>query len=125
MRRSIRDLKMELEVLTFIIGLILLIIGISGIFFPDSSPDFLKIVHKDFGGWIYWTTLLGVLLILIGGWYMIDNIRKRREFESLIKTDSKVKFIKNKDRIEFLAWNLTSDHERRLWEKKKEFGIKN
>lgn len=124
MKRIFRDFKLELEVFVFIIGLILLIIGITGVFFPDNSPDFLKSIHRDFGGWIYWSAFGGFLLVLIGGWYMVDNLRKRREFEKLMETDSKAKFIKNKERVEFLAWVLTSDHERRLWEKKKEFGIK-
>jgi hypothetical protein len=123
-KRFIRDFKLEIEVLVFVFGLILLMIGVSGVFFPDSSPDFLKSIHRDIGGWVYWLALIGVLLLIIGGFYMIDNLRKRREFEKLIKTDSKVKFVKEKERIEYLAWILTTDHEKRLWEKKKEFGIK-
>jgi hypothetical protein len=124
MRRFIKDFKLELEVFVFLIGIILFIIGITGSVMPDSSPDFLKSVHRDLGGWVYWCALIGILMMVVGGWYMIDNIRKRREFEKLINTDSKVKFVKNQERIEFLAWVLTSDHERRLWEKKKKFGIK-
>lgn len=125
MKRFIRDFRLEAEVFMFIIGLILFIIGFTGIFFPTSSPDFLRSIHEDLGGWTYWSAVLGFFLMIGGGWYMVDNLRKRREFENLINTDRKVEFVKNKDRAEFLAWVLTSDHERRLWEKKKEFGIKN
>jgi len=124
MRRIIRDFKLEIEVLIFVIGLILFIIGITGIFFSDSSPEFLKSIHRDFGSWTYWSAVIGILLLIGGGWYMIDNLRKRREFEKIINVDSKAKFIKSKDRLEYLAWALTSDHEKRLWKKKKEFKIK-
>jgi hypothetical protein len=123
-KRFVRDFKLEIEVLLFVFGIILLIIGVTGIAMPDSSPDFLKSIHRDLGGWVYWLALIGILMIIVGGFYMVDNLLKRREFERLIKTDSKVKFVKDKDRIEYLAWILTSDHEKRLREKKKEFGMK-
>lgn len=124
MKRFVRDFKLEIEVLLFVFGIILLIIGVTGIAMPDSSPDFLKSIHRDLDGWVYWLALAGALMIIVGGFYMVDNLLKRREFERLMKTDSKARFVKDKDRVEYLAWILTSDHERRLMEKKKEFGMK-
>ena len=124
MKRFLKDFKLEIEIFLFIISFILFIIGITGVFFQDSSPVFLQDIHKDIGGWVNWCAFAGVILLFVSGWYMIDNIRKRREFKKLINTDSKAKFIKNKERIEYLAWVLTTDHEKELWKKKQEFGIK-
>ena len=123
MRRFIRDFKLEIEAFVLIVGLMLFAIGTLGIFAP--SGGFLESFLRDVGAWKWWCFLIGILMIIGGGWYTIDNVRKRREFERLIKSESKAKFVKNKDRIEYLAWSLTSEHESRLWEKKKEFGIKN
>ena len=124
MTRYLRDIKLELEIFVFVIGLILFIIGSTGIFMPEDSPGFLKSIHADIGGWIYWGAAIGLILLVVSGWYMVDNLRKRREFEKLIKTKKKMEFIKNQERTEFLAWTLTTQHEQRLFDKKEEFGIK-
>ena len=124
MSRLMRDFKLEVECLLFIFGLFIFIIGIAGIFFKDASPEPLKGIIQDFGGWVYWCALVGFLLVLGAGYYTFDNLKMRHEFKKLLGTDSKAKFVKNQDRLEFLAWTLTSEHEKRLWEKKKEFGIK-
>ena len=120
---------MEIEVLLLIFGLFLLIMGILGVFvYSDSNisnaPEPIKSMLSDFGDWKYWSTLIGFILVIGAGYYAFDNLRKRREFSKLLDTDSKAKFIKNQERLEFLAWTLTSEHEKEIWRKKKEFKIK-
>ncbi len=68
--------------------------------------------------------MAGPIILIAGGWYFFDNLRKRKEFKELMETTSKAKFIRNMDRAEFLAWKLTMDHQKQLMDKKKEFHIK-
>src|SRR3989304_326083 len=88
------------------------------------SGGFLKDVDRWSGEWIVWIAVAGPILLLSGGWYFIDTIRKRREFDRLIDTDSKAKFVRNQDRIEFLAWLLGSGYHKRAEANKTEFNLK-
>jgi hypothetical protein len=109
-----------------IMGLILTILGILGMFY--SGSDFLKGnvqgVIDLIGDWKYWCILVGPILVLAGGWYFFDNIKKRQEFKELMETTSKKKFLQNLDRVEYLAWKLTPWHRIELSKKKRKFNIK-
>ncbi len=63
-------------------------------------------------------------MLIAGAWYFFDNVKMRREFKELMETTSKAKFIRNLDRVEYLAWKLTPDHQNQLTKKKSEFHIK-
>ncbi len=62
-------------------------------------------------------------MLLAGAFYFGDTIKKHREFNKLIDTDSKAKFVQNQDRIEYLAWLLSARFEKKVQEKKKEFRL--
>lgn len=92
---------------------------------PDSRlPDFLQDIDTRIGNWIIWVAFVGILLLFSGGWYFGDTIRKRREFNRLIETDSKAKFVRNQDRLEELAYfYLGSEYRKRVEAKKREFDL--
>ena len=123
-RRFLTNYALQFGLVLFILGIILTILGILGVFYGESDINFLKQATDAVGDWIYWCILIGPVLLIAGGWYFIDNIMKRREFRELMETTSKSKFIKNQDQAEFLAWKLTPKHQNQLMEKKKEFHIK-
>jgi hypothetical protein len=132
-RRKITNHTLKIALVLFIIGIILTILGIYGVFIYDSKvqpgeegapPEFVINLMKGVGDWIYWCVLAGPLILIAGGWYFFDNIQKRKEFNELMATTSKAKFIRNLDRAEFLAWKLTMNHQTQLIDKKKEFHIK-
>ena len=124
LKRTFTIHALKFGLLFFIIGIILTILGVLGVFAYESMPDSLKDTIDSIGNWIYWCVLIGPLLLIGGGWYFFDSIRKRKEFKELISATSKAKFIRNQDRIEFLAWKLTPEHQNQYIEKKKEFHIK-
>lgn len=135
LRRSIATFTLQLGLIIFIIGVILTILGIWGVFIyeePKADPITGELPPEEqddrimnaIGDWKYWCILIGPILLIAGGWYFFDNIMKRREFKELMETTSKSKFIKNQDQAEFLAWKLTPKHQNQLMEKKKEFHIK-
>jgi aspartokinase-like uncharacterized kinase len=124
LKRTISNHALIISLLLFIIGIILTLWGILGVFVYDSLSDSVKDFVDSIGDWIYWCILAGPLILIAGGWYFFDNIKKRKEFKELMETTSKAKFIRNMDRAEFLAWRLTMDHQRQLMDKKKEFHIK-
>lgn len=123
--RILRELRLELSAMVFIAGLIMtaLIVNRFAIT-PANLPEFLRELDEDIGQWMVWILVIGPVVLFSGGWYFIDTIRKRREFERLIDTESKAKFVRNQDRIEFLGWLLGSDYRKRGESKKTEFGLR-
>ncbi len=109
--------------ITLIIGIIALIIGIFG-YRQDIMPSFASSFIDRVGNWYLWGLLGGPFLIIIGGWYVNDGIKKRKEFKELIESTSKAKFIKNQRRIEELALDLTSAHEELVIQKMQELKIR-
>lgn len=110
----------------FFPGIILTILAINryGIT-PARLPEFFQDLDQRIGAWMIWVAFIGPLLLLGGGWYFFDTIRKRREFGRLIDIDSKAKFTRNQDRLEKLAWlYLGSEYTRKVQRKKEEFNIK-
>jgi|SRR3990170_6397129 len=109
----------------FIPGVILTIFAVNHLLGPDRLPEFLRAIDAGIGNWIVWVALVGPILLLGGGWYFFDTIRKRREFHRLIDTDSKARFVRDQDRIERLAWMyLGSEYVKRVQKKREELNIK-
>jgi len=126
--RIFRELRLELAAMVFFGGIVLTMFAVNRYALGGAGgtilPGFLKDVDRWIGEWIVWIAVAGPILLLSGGWYFIDTIRKRREFDRLIDTDSKAKFVRNQDRIEFLAWLLGSGYHKRAEAKKTEFNLK-
>ncbi|HEV8595181.1 MAG TPA: DUF3198 domain-containing protein [Thermoplasmata archaeon] len=121
-----RELRLELSAMFFFPGIILTIFAVNHYLVGAARlPDFLRDIDTKIGLWHVWVAFLGPLLLLGGGWYFFDTIRKRREFARLMDIDSKAKFVRNQDRLERLAWMyLGSEYTKRVQKKKDELNIK-
>lgn len=76
------------------------------------------------GNYNYWLAVILPLLTCIAFLYFIINYLRRSEFNRLVRTTSKAKFVRNLDRIEFLAWRLGPSFLEIVDEKKESFGLK-
>ena len=112
--------------MVFLPGIIMTIFAINRYAIGSSRlPDVLRNIDSAVGNWMIWIAFFGPLLLLGGGWYLFDTIRKRREFERLMDMDSKAKLVRNQDRLERLAWYyLGSEYVKRVQKRKEEFNIK-
>ena len=124
-----RELRLEMSAMVFFSGLLLTILTINRYALGGSGPgshlpEFFQDIDQRIGPWIIWVAFFGILLLLGGGWYFVDTIRKRREFRRLVETDSKAKFVRNQDRVEFLAWILGSDFQKQYDSKRQEFNLR-
>ena len=120
-----RDLRYELSTLVFGLGILSMVLAITYYLLPSQTPDWLMSINRGIGNWMIWVSFLGFLALVGGGYYFIDTIRKEREFERLVSTNSKEIFVKNQKRIEELAYyHLPSAYEKRYHAKRKEFRIK-
>lgn len=124
MPRFLKEYSLELSSIVFMVGVILTIFVILKYAFYGSAPSNLKEILDGIGGWIVWMVVVGPILMMGGGWYFFDGIKRRREFANLINTDSKAVFLRNLDRIEELAYYLTERHRQLFYDKKDEFKVK-
>ncbi len=123
--RRYREFRLEVGMIVLVAGIVFTILGVASFLVPSSAPAepdfFYDLIKNKIGNWIIWVLFWGPILLLAGGFYIGDTIKKYREFEKLIDTDSKAKFVQNQDRIEYLAWLLSARLEKRVQEKKEEF----
>jgi len=76
-----------------------------------------------FGDWVYWLALIGPVGFFIVIWWALDFVLKIRKLKELIDTESKAKFIKNMDDIDFLAWRLPKRYKAMVSRKKADLKI--
>lgn len=118
-----REVRLEVSLMTLIAALVMVVEAVTQSFWGSGAPQFLKDIHATVGGWIIWVWFFGLLFLLGGGYYTWDCVRKRREFRHLIDTTSRQKFLRNRERIELLAYILPRAYEREMRKKMKELDV--
>lgn len=104
-------------VVVFILGVVTSFLGILGTFMRNSLPDFLSGIKPTLdaiGDWNLWLVIVGPLLLVTGGWYVFDRIASKREFAGYMEANSKAVFVKNRQRVEELAWKLGSTYREKV-----------
>lgn len=122
----LREWTMEISFLVMMLGILLLFFTSMSIFFFTSTPQLLMDIIKPLNDthWDMWGFFCGLLLVIIGVLAFGDKIIKFLEFKRLLNSPSRATFIKNRDRLEFLAWRLTKQQEKELEEKLDDWKIK-
>ncbi|MEW5761427.1 MAG: DUF3198 domain-containing protein [Candidatus Thermoplasmatota archaeon] len=104
------------------------ILGVLGFWFEKEVKKSNIVQLKEWINYIGYSDIcfliIGFIVLCFAGYYFGENILNRRKFKKLVTTASKEKFIKNLDKIEELAYRLSTKHENIVVEKKKKFNIK-
>lgn len=120
----LREIKLELSYAILALGMLLTLFVIFNYLLLSSLPQSLVNIVDAVGNWIVWFVVVGPVLILVGGWYFGDTVRKRREFRKLINVPSKAHFVRNQDRLGELAWYLGSEYTKVLAERRRHWKIR-
>jgi len=118
-----RDYTLHMSGAALALGIVLLVLGILAFYLPDVLPEDWKTALKT-GGIYICSGALGLLLVIFAGYYFVDNVYKRRKFNKLFETASREKFVRNRDKLEELAFELSTKHERMVQKKVKEMKIR-
>ena len=122
------DQRMWISLITMILGVIFLVVSMSGLWFEDLNKgiieDFTSSLQQGDSDWNWWIFLLSVVAVIAGGGYFIDFIKKKKEFAKLIDTNSKKAFLEKQDEIEMLAYKLGTSFEDLVDEKIAQLKIK-
>lgn len=121
-----REWAMELGFLVMVIGIMFLFFTSLSLFFLSQTPqlllDVVRPLHETY--WDMWLFFIGIMMLIIGVLMFFDKVLKLLEFKQLLHSDSRATFLKNRDRIEYLAWKLTKRQEDEYEEKLDSWRIK-
>lgn len=92
-------------------------LGVIGYVASDLNND----VQAGLGPWSLWVLILGVLGLLIGGWYVAEQLYKRRKFQKLLATDKRSDFVGARKELDELARRLPDRYKPRIVEKEAAF----
>lgn len=101
-----------------------LLAGILG--YPETVGFYVNALPGADTGWQGWNTvvlLASPLVVLIGGWYVGEQIQVRRRFEELVETKKKSEFRKEIAELEDLARRLPPRYGERLEQRKDELNL--
>lgn len=127
MKRAVailREFRLEISSLVFVLGIIPTVLVILNSFFKDSLPSTVVDLLNAIGPWFVWLLVVGPILTLIGGFYFIDTLRKQRQFEKLVNVPSKARFVHNRERLETLTWYLPGEYRERYIKQRRRWKIK-
>ena len=105
-------------------GVPLAIISVIALLYKPDDTGITLTLHNVVGDWAYWIIIIGLILVLFGGYNIVKFLGQLKEFKTLMDTTGRVKFIKNQDRIEELAWRLHPKYEKQVIDRKAKFNIK-
>lgn len=78
-------------------------------------------VISALGAWALWVTILGALGVLMGGWYVGEQVYLRRKFERLVGTDKRSEFVSSRKDLDDIAKRLPESYKPRIKEKEAQF----
>jgi hypothetical protein len=65
--------------------------------------------------------VIGPIVMVAGAWWLADSVKKTHDLIKYLRVDSKAKFVKNLEDIEYLAWVLPRKYEDMVIDKKRQF----
>lgn len=115
----LREYVFILSIITLVIGIIITIVGVLGIWFPDSSNFMGDVVD-----WSFYILIIGLIILGTGIYYLYMFITKKNFIMKEIETNKRSEFIKNHGELKTAVKYLPSKYKDLLKQKEKEFKIK-
>ena len=121
--RFFRENILILSIITMIIGLIILIFGILGIWFQDEIKNILEFMSILFP-WCPYILIIGLLIFGTGLYYLYMFITKKNFIIKEIETNKRSEFIKKHVELKNSAKYLPIKYKEMIKQKEKEFKIR-
>jgi len=121
------EYRMEIGAVLSVLGGIGTLIAVVGVFLKNSMPSFLSGltgVASKLGDWNLWLLIIAPSALILGVWWVYDHFKKVKKLEDYLGENSKSKFLRNIDDIQYLGWSLPQRYEDMVLEKIDEFRIK-
>lgn len=119
----LRENILILSITTMIIGIIILLIGLLGVFFQDTMEEMMSSMN-DILPWSLYILILGLILFGTGIYYLYMFISKKNFVIKEIETNKRSEFIKQHAELKSSVKYLPSKYKEMLKQKEKELKIK-
>ena len=106
-----------------ILGIILLFIGTTGVWFQDIPMNILKF-SDDLIKWSLYLLIFGFIVFVTGVYYLYSFLKNRKFLLDEIKTNKRSELIKKHAELKNTVRHLPSKYQKMLEEKEEEFNIK-
>ena len=106
-----------------ILGCIVLVIGITGMWFQDILKNMLGF-SKETLNWSLYILILGFIVFGIGVYYLYSYITTRKFVNEELKTNKRSEFLKKHVEVKQKVKHLPSKYQKMLKEKEEELQIK-
>jgi len=118
-RMWLRNHMIAVSAVGSILFLVITAIGVMGTFF---SPD--GALYDGIGNWDMVMFGVGAIILGVFAYYLYDTVMTRKKFDELMNVQSRRKFVKNLDEIDFLAHKLPDSDWKRYQMTRKKYKIK-
>ena len=121
--KMMREYVLILSILSTILGAIVTIFGILGIWMKDLLINSLSI-SSDFLVWSPYILVIGIIVLLAGIWYLYDFFRNKKILLEELQTKKRSEFLKKHVELKDAARHLPSKYQQLLEEKERELNVK-
>jgi H+/Cl- antiporter ClcA len=118
-----REYIFGLSIVTMIVGLLVLFIGILGIWFADVATDVLSLADEAIV-WCPYVLIIGLIVFGAGLYYLYSFIKNKNFVLEEIETNKRSEFLKRHSDLKDSIRYLPSKYKEMLKEKERELKIK-
>lgn len=118
-----REYVFGLSIVAMIVGLIVLFIGVLGMWFGDVAKDLLNLTD-DAIAWGLYVLIIGLIVFGMGIYYLYDFIVKKKFVLEEIQTNKRSELLKRHSELKESVRHLPSKYKEMVKEKEKELRIK-
>jgi type VI protein secretion system component VasK len=119
----LREYVLVFSIILTILGIILLFISITGIWFKEIPENILKF-SKEILDWSLYLLIIGFIVFVAGVYYLYSFLKNRKFLLDEIKTNKRSELIKKHAELKNTVRHLPSKYQKMLEEKDEEFNIK-
>ena len=118
-----REYVFGLSIVATIVGLIVLFIGILGMWFGDVAKDLLNLTD-DAIAWGLYVLIIGLIVFGMGIYYLYGFIVKKKFVLEELQTNKRSELLKRHSELKEAVRHLPSKYKEMIKEKEKELRIK-
>ena len=119
----LREHVFVLSIILTIIGIILLFLGSTGMWFQDIPKNMLKL-SDDILNWSLYILIVGFIIFVAGVWYLYSFLKNRKFLLEEIETNKRSELIKKHAELKNTVRHLPSKYQKMLEDIELEFNIK-
>ena len=119
----LREHVLIFSIVITIIGIILLFMSITGIWFQDIPKNLMNF-SKEILDWSLYILIVGFIVFVAGVWYLYSFLKNRKFILDEIKTNKRSELIKKHVELKNTVRHLPSKYQKMLKDKEEEFNIK-